>query len=182
MAKNFESPIGKTACYHTVTMSIYLSVIVLAVCLSGRICHCPPGHIAQTDQTASQVAVVVALCQIKCGICHWGRSECIKSQQVQWYSDVSTSPSMYLSVSLSTRLCAWPPDNILQTENTHLGDAAGSGPSSNLMWCNELKRGLTVWRGKRNSDIHKVMNLSISPFFPLFIHIYMSLCRFRLSV
>jgi hypothetical protein len=45
----------------------------------------------------------------------------------------------FVSISPSKGLCLCPPGHIVQTKMTHSLFADGGAPSSNIMWCNELR-------------------------------------------
>jgi hypothetical protein len=55
------------------------------------------------------------------------------------YIYIFLSPVCLLPVSLYQETVSFPPDHIVLTENSQPGVAAGGAPSTNLMWCNEMR-------------------------------------------
>jgi hypothetical protein len=55
------------------------------------------------------------------------------------YIYICLSPICLLPVPLYQETVYFPPDHIVLTENSQPGVAAGGAPSTNLVWCNELR-------------------------------------------
>jgi hypothetical protein len=55
------------------------------------------------------------------------------------YLYICLSPVCLLSASLYQETVSFSPDDIVLTENSHPGVAAGGAASTNVMWCNELR-------------------------------------------
>jgi hypothetical protein len=96
-----------------------------------------------------QLLMVVALHEIKCGSltlwrCKWNKDivMCL-SIALFLYLSVYIYIYIYISaVSLSFCLSVCPPGHIVQTKMTPSIFADGGAPSSNIVWCNEVRE---IW-------------------------------------